>query len=799
MRKDFPMTRGLVVVVLAAVAAAFLMVPAARAESAPPPTKPAAGLTDEHVRSAIERGRQFLIQQVKADGSMATGGMSGGLSALVFMTLAYMGEHPNRAHMDNGLQYLMDLGVESGFNRRQGYAVPIRIMGFSYIYKKLLGDRKKHVALKAKEDIMRLQMGQAVNGGWRYELKGGHDYDFSVTQWPILAMRDAQRAGIEFPDPTVHLQKALSLYLNTQQDSGGWYYHGRDEKPSGSMTAAGLASLFIIADFLEPGSGCPCKRGGSPRTTTKTERAMDAALGWLGKYFDVKTNPQAFKVGKGNVLYWLYCVERVGIAAGYKYFGTHNWYKEGAAEVIRRQMTDGSWGTLDKTCFALLFLYKGRAPILFNKLKFDDADGQPGVWNAHRRDIANLTHFVEQRKEQMFHWQIVELRAPLEELHDAPILYITAESIPGFTPEQTKKLRDFTDTGGTILFEASCGNADVRRWFLKFAADVWPESKTRPRGPEWKLIKLAKDHGVWDAVQKLKARPEILGIHDGVRTCVFYSPDDISCPWQTKAFTQKLYLFDWGINLYTYATDAAPLRAKLAGREPSTSDRFAGPVKAGPRKTLRIARVKHGGNWEAGANYRGFASLASHVKAAAGITVQVTEPTQAPFSEGGVAIEDLAPDQVAYLGGSRPFALTPAENAALKKYLAAGGFLWIEAVTGTLTFDQSVRKLAGEMGWTLKTLTGSHPLLHGRMEGAEGHNLTSGVEYRKTLVKAGRLGRQTPRFSGIYDGEKMIGLYSPFDVVFATTGYQAHGCRGYKTADARAVATNLAIYLSTLK
>ena len=798
------MTRGSVGIVLAAAAACLLIVTAAQAESAPPPG-PASGLTDEVVRNAIERGREFLIRQAMPDGSMAKGGMSGGLSALVFMTLAYMGEHPNRAHMDKGLQYLMDLGADSSFHNRQGYAIPIRVMGFSYVYKKLLGDRKRHVALKAKEDIMRMQMGQAVNGWWRYELKGGADYDFSVTQWPILAMRDAQLAGIEFPDPTANLQKALSLYLSMQQDSGGWYYQGNAEKPSGSMTAAGLASLFIIADFLEPGSGCPCQRGASPRTTTKTERAMDAALDWLGQHFDAKTNPQAFKVGKGEVLYWLYCVERVGIAAGYKYFNTHNWYKEGAAEILKQQREDGSWGGLDKTCFALLFLYKGRAPVLFNKLKFDGPDGEPGVWNAHRRDIANLTHFVEQRKEQMFHWQIVELKAPLEELHDAPILYITAESEPGWLADDEKakanrqKLRDFTDTGGTILFEASCGNPTIRRWFMKFAADVWPEASANPRGSDWKLVRLPADHGVWDAVQKLKARPEILGIDDGVRTSVFYSPDDISCPWQTKALTQKLYLFDWGINLYTYATDEAPLRAKLAGREPPKSDRFTGPVKPGPKTTLQIVRVRHGGNWEAGANYRGFASLAEHVKAAAGITLQVSEPTKAPFNQGGVGIKDLAAGQVAYLGGSRDFALTADEQAALKTYLAGGGFLWIEAVTGTLAFDQSVRTLAGDMGWTLKPLSGTHPLLHGRMEGAEGYNLTAGVEFRKALVKAGKLGRQTPQFSGIWDGEKMVGLYSPFDVVFSTTGYEAHGCRGYKTADARAVATNLVIYLSTLK
>ncbi|MBE3095891.1 MAG: DUF4838 domain-containing protein, partial [Planctomycetes bacterium] len=259
------------------------------------------------------------------------------------------------------------------------------------------------------------------------------------------------------------------------------------------------------------------------------------------------------------------CVERVGIAAGYKYFGTHNWYKEGASLLVGQQLPTGAWGDPLNTCFALLFLYKGRAPILFNKLKFD------GVWNAHRRDIANLTHFIEQTKEQPFHWQIVELRAPLDELHDAPILYLTPESVPNFSDAEKQKLRQFTDTGGTILFEASCGNPAVRKWFTTFAKETWPE---------WNIAKLPMDHEIWTAFNKMKAKPEILGIDDGVRVCVFYSPDDISCAWQTRALAAKTYLFDWGINLYTYATDGAPLRAKLAGRETEMTDRYKDPVKA---------------------------------------------------------------------------------------------------------------------------------------------------------------------------------------------------------------------------
>jgi hypothetical protein len=737
-----------------------------------------ADVTDDEVRRAIEAGRQYLIRQQNGNGSFGNDqGMMAGKSALAFMTLAYLGEHPNRDHMSKGLDYLLSVDADNGFNKRQGYAVPIRIMGLSYVHNKLLGDKRTFVRAKMLEDLQRLEAGQARNGGWRYELKGGNDFDFSVTQWPILAMREANLVGIEFKtDP---LLKARALYLKEQKGDGGWVYQ-HDGNSYGSMTAAGLASLFIISDVLEPASGCPCRGSQSNSRPSATEHAIDRALGWLGGHFSAKENP-----GKNDRhLYWLYCVERVGIAAGYKYFGNHNWYREGADVVLKAQH-DGHWGSLDDTCFALLFLYKGRAPILFNKLKYD------GEWNNHRRDIANLTAYIEHLKEQQFHWQIVELdKAPLEELHDAPVLYITAEVPPKMSDADRKKLRQFTDTGGTILFEASCGNPTVRKWFQDFAKDVWPE---------WPLKTIGPEHGTYVEPYVLKQRPEVLGVDDGVRTCVFYAMDDISCSWQLRAVAARGYLFNWGINLYTYATDGAPLRAKLAGREPPRTDRYKSPVKGGPKETLRLARVQHGGNWEAGVNYGGLKKLAGAVKSRAGLTLDVKENSASPVNKNGVTLANLADADVAYIGGSGAFVLKPDEKEALKAYVAKGGFLWFEAVTGGAAFDQSLKQLAAEMKWDLKILPPTHPLMSGKMDGgAIGYNLTSGVEFHQSM-RVQRLALQYADLFGVFQGDKMIGVYSPLDVVFSISGLEAYKCKGYKAEDAAAVATNLACFFSTLK
>ncbi|HUU09971.1 MAG TPA: DUF4159 domain-containing protein [Phycisphaerae bacterium] len=693
---------------------------------------PVANLTDEMVRLAIERGRQYLISLQSPDGSW---GGDASASALIFMTLAYMGEHPNSDVMSKGLNYLVVQNADSNFSGKQGYGVPIRVMGLSYVHNKILGTKRSVVRQKMMEDIRRLEMGQNPDGGWRYRLDSS-DYDFSVTQWPILAMREASLVGIEFPQEP--LRKARDLYFKGQHPDGGWGYAANMPAGTpmsgsyGSMTAAGLASLFIISDVLDPASGCPCKRGRSQTTHTESERRMDSALDWLSKNFKPDENPG---LNQWN-FYWFYCMERVGIAAGYKYFGTHNWYKEGASRLVGQQFPNGAWGDPINTCFCLLFLYKGRAPILFNKLKFD------GTWNAHRRDIANLTTYIEKIKEQQFHWQIVDLKSPLEELQDAPILFVTPETLPKWTDQDLKKLRAFTDTGGTILLEASCGNPAVRKGLQDLVRRVWPE---------WKLVRLNAAHPLWRSVYAMREKPELLGLHDGIRTAVFYSPDDISCPWHMKAFAAKAYLFNWGINLYTYATDGAPLRAKLAGNEAEKTDRYPTAVKAGPRTALKIARLVHGGNWDVGANYGGFAQLARIVKTRAAVTLDVKEAGGTPLAECGTEAGDLGDCSVAYIAGSTPLVWKPAQKDALKAYVAKGGFLWFEAVTGAPDFGQSVRQLAAEMTWQLRLLTKDHGLMTGAMDPAVGHNLASGIEFRSAL-KEQRMGRLNAELMGVYEG-----------------------------------------------
>jgi hypothetical protein len=769
-------------------------------------TRPASAVTDDDVRKSIERGRQWLLNQ-ETNGlwpELAYWNVPApcGNSEIAALTLLVTGSHPiNDPAMVQALDALLARKLD------YNYAVSLRVMAYAQALRNLppSGPRRDLIRRALVADAQWLVTCQHPDGGWSYRVNWAKT-DLSNTQFSILALWEAAKAGVEVPD--IVWQRTLALYLKLQKTDGSWNYgsapgleEGGDTAGYGSMSAAGLATIYICSDMLDMASGCPClpgKSGGANRA--ELNKRIDLALSWLEPHFDVSTNPAAVKNKAEHVLYWLYGVERVGLAAGYKYFGSHNWYKEGAERLLSQQGGDGSWagglaeayrpggangpadsGRFSNTCFAILFLYKGRAPILFNKLQCTPG-GDKWEWNPHRRDAAHLTAYFEKTKEQLFQWQIVSLRDTVDDLHEAPILYISAESAPNFTADEQKKLREFTDTGGTILFEASCGNKAVRDAFAKLAKEVWPEWAVKPLGPE---------HPSFLDPNPLKQRPEIMGIDDGIRTGVFYAMDDISCAWQTKSYLAKEYLFKWGVNVFTYATDHSPLRAKLDTKDNKTpaakSERYIAPVRNGGRSTLTLARLKTDGDWIANRNYKGFERIYAEVARRAGINLSVTDD--------GVDASALTDQSAAYLTGSKEVTLPEPARQALKTYLAKGGFLWAEAAAGATAFDQSFSKLAADLGLELKPLDKAEPLMTGKFTKAAGYDLTTGVQFRHSL-RVIRMGRPSADLIGLYLGGKMVGVYSPFDIVFSATPYEAGGCRGYLTEDAIAVATNILVAIS---
>ena len=79
------------------------------------------------------------------------------------------------------------------------------------------------------------------------------------------------------------------------------------------MSVAGIASLFVCQEFTD----------NELRLVPKPDKNIDAGLAWLANEY----------TGAGGY-YYMYGVERVGLSSGLKFFGTKDWYKIGATQLV---------------------------------------------------------------------------------------------------------------------------------------------------------------------------------------------------------------------------------------------------------------------------------------------------------------------------------------------------------------------------------------------------------------------------------------------------------------------------------
>ena len=210
-----------------------------------------------------------------------------------------------------------------------------------------------------------------------------------------------------------------------------------------SMTSAGIASTYVASEYtvLSEGDGVP-KVGRDPFP----EPVQRALLG-------LEQGDLAVNIPQGQ--WWgynLYGIERVGLASGLKYLGAHDWYRELARKVIDRQMANGSWkGSLIDTAYAVIFLSRGRHPVLVNKLRLDRLDHiRPDHWHNRPRDAAFLTRYASQQLERPLNWQIVPLSRGFTEWMDSPVLYIASHRRPMLHPHDYENLRPVSYTHLTL-------------------------------------------------------------------------------------------------------------------------------------------------------------------------------------------------------------------------------------------------------------------------------------------------------------------------------------------------------------
>jgi hypothetical protein len=385
-------------------------------EPGKPPEKPPAATapTAENINRAIDAGVAWLRKVQKEDGSWGPciadhsygqkdaqkkdhEGYPSGPTSFAIFTLAQCGVPEKDAGIRKGLKWLRKKCREDSYiTGNQGdfrattYESASLILMLCALYAPAEVRRptdnpaKPPDASKFKEDdwawmherISHLCVGwkrpkgggklegcQNKGGGWRYyEAKG--DQDASATQFVLLALREAVRAGYPLNAVAPDVWKDAAEGARSFQVKNGGFRYQKDYPWSAGMTAASIASLLICKEqLILAKKAVPDWLDGSVADGIK----------FLGEILDIETNrgDESIKEHRpGYHYYHLYGLERAGVLSGKKEFGGKAWYTRGATFLLSHQHEDGRWEDetcmrptdVLGTCFALLFLKRATPP-----------------------------------------------------------------------------------------------------------------------------------------------------------------------------------------------------------------------------------------------------------------------------------------------------------------------------------------------------------------------------------------------------------------------------------------------------
>jgi hypothetical protein len=712
-------------------------------------------VTDEAVEAAIQKAVSWLWDQRNdfghwEPGSDKNGRNWAGDSALVLLALLYAGEKPTEDRLDRNLDWL------AGQTLNGTYVVGLRAQVLA-----LVGGKKYLPRLR--EDVSWLVDNVAPRsaqepGTYDYIARPGeksNTWDNSVTQFGVLGTWMAADAGVSVPED--YWEMVGEHFLHSQKPDGGWDYGKRiPGRSSGSMTAAGVAALFITLDQ---------RYADRPKEAAGFMGAINRGLDWLGREYGPE-NPH----GNGEwQYYYLYGIERAGRASGRKYFRNKDWFHSAATYLLEHQAPQGHWpgggdqmSTLRNTALALLVLCHSRAPLLFNKLELG------AEWDHRLRDVANLTRYAGHSFERLLNWQTVTLDGTMEDLLEAPVLYLYGESACDFDDVQVQKLREYCRRGGLIF--AVAGGAGFRTSIENLAARAFPEYAPRALPPEHPLFSGAVQFPIDDP-------PLVLEVSSGVRTLLLLATRDLAGTWNRYTTRGKpAPELQLGANVYLYATDKTTIRSRL--QTPAIPLR-----QTEIERTIRVARLKYDGHWDV--EPYGWTRLAAYMNNEAHTRLLVTT---------GVTLDaaELKDFTVAYISGTGRFELTPDEQRGLREFLTGGGTLLADAAGGAREFtaaleDYVQRALRRES----HVLPSESPLLTGA--GLAGASDLKTVGHRRAARSTAR-GAAYPRLSAFSLPQRLGVIYTSLDLSVGLLGTPVYDVQGFEPGGALQIMRNLLLY-----
>ncbi len=692
----------------------------------------------------------------------------GGITGIVTYSLLAAGEAPSEEHLAAAIAFLKKADLVGN------YALAMRCQ----VWQALPPSTEiRNLARRDAQAMMASAKSRDEARGFYhyYRDPSSNDYDHSVSQYVVLGMWACDQSGYEVP--TAFWHETDLAWRRHQFADGAWSYKFKwgsndDQQERTSMTAAGVATLFITQEYThlstEPSGNV-------------SDPSIEHGLRWISDRLstDFQGNVINQLVG-GHPFhgYVLYGLERIGVAGGYKYFGKCNWYQEGADYLIHHQESAGNWEYPANTAYSLLFLSRGRGPVLMNKLQYHIAPGRgvtasiEGNWNQRPRDAANMARWVTKKLEEPYNWQIVNLGVWESDLHDSPILYISGNQTLRFTSEEEAKLKKFVEDGGLILGNADGGNKLFSDSFRALEARLFPDYEPR---------ELPEDHVIYHqqfSRKSWKNPPSILGLSNGARELMIMIPNaDMARAWQGHLYTRN-DAFEFLDNLYLYASDHQNLRK-------GSSYIINRDDKVPTKQTLKVARLQYAGNWDPEPG--GWRRMANQMHNRFGVDLQVDT---VQLGEG-----KLSGYPVAHLTGTAKFSLPDAARDELKSFVDKGGILLVDAAGGAPHFAASADILCstifGPAASELNT-----PMKSDNPHFSIGGNKDATVNYRRYARKS--LGvTHLPQLRGMTVGDHIGLFFSREDLSAGLVGQPLDGLTGYDPASTLDILDSILMYAAS--
>ncbi len=801
----------------------FALLLASPAPAAPPQVDPETAKVVA-VNKAIDNGVQYLRRNWNKDDQWESFmlnvwvEMDGGVTALATLALLNSGTKANDEIVKSAVAYLRKLP------QKRTYSVALINMVLAEVR-----DPADLPRIQANADWL-LKTATRTNKkitGWGYPISDPRldRPDASNTQYALLGLYAAKLAGAKVPE--AEWQDLLDLYTRTQAvekeaDRGSWSYLSNDVKPSFTMTTAGVCGLLIARMGLgESGHGLNPATGVSERCGVYPENdAVRKGMNWLGERFAFRLKE---KESPTATFYNIYGIERVGRLSGQRFIGRLDWYRQGCDFLVDEQKPDGSWSADDSdfkgvnvisTSFALLFLSKGRSPVLISKLAhgkaeidpirgtFGEAVGKDGVlnWNRKHNDARNLTDFCSRElfRNLPLGWQSYDprridlskpatVRAEVGSLVQSPVLYITGHSL-ALTGEQEELLKMYIEEGGFVLADACCGSKDFDEQFRRLIGRLF-------KGNDLKRV--AKEHALWQSHFLVPpaefSKLECLDV--GCRTVLVYSPEPLAGYWEETRFAPAVgkdatdrggKAFQLGANVVAYATGKEPPKQRLTVKRVLDKE----DAKAPPKGFVQPVQIKLD---EAPPAAGAMRNLMGYLQDVARLDVSLKPLSLKPGAEKS----DLFKFKFLYMHGKKEFAIDAAGVDDLRANLQGGGTLLADACCGSPAFDTGFKKFAAELfpGRKLEPIPATDKLFSAKLNG-------TAIETVDVRKKAGNAKEGTdsgfeklpPELYGIQIDGRWAVIYSPWDIGCALENNKSTDCLGHTPDSAKKLAAAAVLY-----